>query len=181
MCIFSFIIGKSSQNKKLENIEKDLNFLTEYRNKFVEMTNKFYENKSLDNQLYTYLIEKSNKTELLLGQSGRVHYMPPFVNYTIPDYPIVLNTIPKFKTGTLQDFDISSSDNALVRKIGILKERQDFLNNADNLKTWFQIGSQTILSFPLSLLSFFGIVTTKKLQIITASSILKSLMVLFGF
>ena len=173
MCILSVIIGKSSQNKKLQNIEKDLNFLTDYRNKFVEMTNKYYENKSLDNQLYTYLIEKSNKTELLLGQSGRVHYMPPFVNYTIPDYPIVLNTIPKFKTGALQNFDISSSDNALVRKIGILKERQESLINTDNLKTWFQIGSQAILSFPISLLSFFGIVTTNTLQSITASTIFK--------
>jgi len=173
ICILSVIIGKSSHGKKLQNIEMDLSFLIEYRNRFVELVNEYHVNRSLDNQLYTYLMEKSNKTELLLGQTGRVHYMPPFTNYTIPDYPIVLNTIPKFKTGALLDFDISSSDDVLLRKIGILKEGQESLNNDDNLKTWFQIGSKAILSLPLSLLNFFGIISTNTLKSFTASSIFK--------
>jgi hypothetical protein len=173
MCILSVIIGKSSQNKKLQNIEKDLNFLTDYRNKFVEMANNYYENKSFDNNLYHELIENSNKAQRLLGATGIITYKPPYSNLMYSNYPIALNTIPMFKTGKIEIFDITSTDDTFLRKIGILKERQESLNNADNLKTWFQIGSQAVLSFPLSLLSFFGIVTTNKLEIITTSSLFK--------
>lgn len=173
MSILSVIIGKARQSKNILTVEKELIFLIDYRNMFIDLANKFYKSNLLDNNLYNELIENSNKAQRLLGTTGIITYKPPYSNLMYSNYPIAINTIPMFKTGNIDVFDITSTDDTFLRKIGILKERQESLSNSNNLKTWFQLGSQAVLSFPLSLLSFFGIITSNTLHSFTSSAFFK--------
>lgn len=51
---------------------------------------------------------------------GVMTFKPAFQNYVINNYPLIINTIPKFSDGTIESFEIKSVDNSLLRYIGSL-------------------------------------------------------------
>lgn len=171
--LLAILLGKYTHLEKIRDLENKLNFLSDYRNKFVDMANEFINNDNLNKELYYELIENSNKAQRLLGETGSVTYKAPFSNLIHYNYKIVLNTIPQFKTGNIDHFEITSADDSLVRQCGILKEILQSLVSENNINMWFQIGSREILYFPLRLLSFTGILSFSKLENITTSNMFK--------
>jgi len=170
--LFAIFLGWRSHKKNINSIEEKINFLYNYQNKFIAMATSYANNK-FDEQIYIYLTENSNKVQIVLGQTGRIYYKPPFSAFAYDNYPIVLNTIPQFRARTIENFDISSSDDTMIRKIGILKESKDYFISQDTITHWFQLGSQMILALPIKVLEFFGILPHRCYNTITSSKIFK--------
>ncbi len=101
-------------------------------------------------------------------------YIAPFQTYHVPNYHIILNTIPKFREGTVVNFDVNSVDDCLLRHLGHEEER--IKNKEKNLRNpfiWFRWGFQEILSIPIYFLGWFGIFNSRTIERITNNIIFK--------
>lgn len=170
------ILYKTSRKNK-----NKFDFANEFRSRFINLTNHYfstYDNWNrkgeIDHQEYFWLTKNVNTMQGNLGKTGVMHYMAPFQSYQIPHYQIVINTLPKLRDNTVVEFDINASDDALIRHLGILEELI-IVNNAElkNPFKWFQIGFHKIMSLPLMILNWFGIIGNNTLYTIMANTIYK--------
>jgi len=140
------IIGFVQVYNRHLKVVKNISFAGEYRNKFIEFSNKYFETYGrwsragdFDGQLYVWLTMNVSKIQGNLGTFGIMDYIAPFQTYRVSNYQIVINTIPKFRDGTVKDFDVNSVDDCLLRYIGYLEEySQDTQKNLKNLLVWFR-------------------------------------------
>jgi hypothetical protein len=158
------------------------NFICEYRDKFMEFANKYFENYdrfykthgSFNGDLYTWLTKNVNKAQDLLGHTGRMEYIAAFRLYRISNYQIVINTLPKFRDGSIESFDVNSTDDCLLRYLGQLDEAFEKSKKAlKNPIIWFKIGIQEILSIPLFILNWFGIFSNRTVNRIIGGTLYK--------
>lgn len=176
-----FIIGFIQVYKRHNRVVKKIEFADEYRYKFVEFSNKYFESYdrwsrsgNFDGEKYVWLTMNVSRIQNNLGTFGIMDYIAPFQTYQISNYQIVINTIPKFRDGSIQDFDVNSVDDSLLRYIGYLNEYQkDTLRNLKNPVIWFREGFREILSIPIFILSWFGIISNRTLNSIKNSLIYK--------
>lgn len=176
-----FIIGFVQVYNRHSRVVKKIDFAGEYRNKFIEFSNKYFETYDrwsragdFDGQLYVWLTMNVSKIQGNLGTFGIMDYIAPFQTYRVSNYQIVINTIPKFRDGTVKDFDVNSVDDCLLRYIGYLEEySQDTQKNLRNPIVWFREGFREILSVPIFILSWFGIISNRTVNSIKDSLIYK--------
>ena len=115
-----------------------------------------------------------SKIQSNLGTFGVMDYIAPFQTYRVSNYQIVINTIPKFRDGTVKDFDVNSVDDCLLRYIGYLEEySQDTQKNLRNPIVWFREGFREVLSIPIFILNWFGIISNRTVNSIKDSLIYK--------
>jgi len=179
--LFILIIGFRVVYRKHKKTLDSYDFAFNYRNKFIECSNKYFKNHDrwsqsgeLDNELYVWLTKNVNKVQRDLGSFGIMDYMAPFQRYHVENYQIIVNTIPKFRNGQIQEFDVTSVDDCLLRYIGYQEERIE--ENRKNLKNpfvWFRIGFQEIISIPLYIFNWFGIFSKRTVNSIMDSVIYK--------
>lgn len=127
--LFIIVTGFVVLRKSYVLTQEKLDFTSEYRNQFVSFVNNFnktynrFERRGeVDHEKYVWLTKNANKMQGILGQTGLMEYIGPFQQYTISNYNIIINTIPKFRDNTITDFDINSADDCLLRYIGIVEE-----------------------------------------------------------
>lgn len=176
-----FIIGFIQVYNRHNRIAKKIEFADEYRYEFVEFSNKYFESYdrwsrsgNFDGEKYVWLTMNVSRIQNNLGTFGIMDYIAPFQTYKVSNYQIVINTIPKFRDGSIQDFDVNSVDDSLLRYIGYLNEYQkDTLRNLKNPFIWFREGFREILSIPIFILSWFGIISNRTLNSIKNSLIYK--------
>lgn len=176
-----FIIGFIQVYYRQNRVVKKIEFADEYRYKFVEFSNKYFESYdrssrsgNFDGEKYVWLTMNVSRIQNNLGTFGIMDYIAPFQTYKVSNYQIVINTIPKFRDGSIQDFDVNSVDDSLLRYIGYLNEYQkDTLRNLKNPLIWFREGFREILSIPIFILSWFGIISNRTLNSIKNSLIYK--------
>ncbi len=181
--IFILIVGFVKVYKQDRNLKKDHEFAFNYRNKFVQFANNYskgYDRWSrtgnIDSELYVWLTKNVSKMQSDVGIFGYMDYIAPFQTYQVSNYQIIVNTIPKFRDGQIQDFDINSVDDCLLRYLGFLEERSNSTQkNLRNPIIWFRIGFQEIISISLFILNWFGIFSTKTVNSIMNSVIYKIL------
>ena len=179
--ILVLLIGAIEVFKRHFRVINQINFADEYRNKFVELTNKFSQNYehfnhsgNLDNELYVWLTMNVNKIQSNVGSFGVMTYKPAFQNYMINNYQIIINTLPKFREGKVENFDVVSVDDCLLRYIGHLEEcKKDTQKNVKNPIIWFREGFKEIISLPIFILSWFGIFSRKTVDNIKDSVVFK--------
>lgn len=167
--------------KSHSRVIKKIDFAGEYRNKFIELANKYFENYdrysrkgNLDNKLYIWLTMNVNKIQSNIGSIGLTSYKPAYQNYIINNYQIIINTIPKFIQGQIDNLDIGPVDDCLLRYIGQLEEYQkDTEKNIKNPIVWFREGFKEIISIPLFILNSFGIFSHRTVDYIKDSFIFK--------
>jgi hypothetical protein len=71
-----------------------LEFAGEFRNRFV----KYCNSEGQDTETYNWLILNCNKMQTQMGKYGVYRaFRPPYENYIINNYPIVLNMIPEVR------------------------------------------------------------------------------------
>ncbi|MCZ2247767.1 MAG: hypothetical protein LC111_03300 [Bacteroidia bacterium] len=178
-----FIIGFVQVYNRHSRVVKKIDFAGEYRNKFIEFSNKYFETYDrwsragdFDGQLYVWLTMNVSKIQGNLGTFGIMDYIAPFQTYRVSNYQIVINTIPKFRDGTVKDFDVNSVDDCLLRYIGYLEEySQDTQKNLKNPIVWFREGFREVLSIPIFVLNWFGIISSRTVNSIKDSLIYKVL------
>ena len=183
-----FIIGFVQVYNRHSGVVEKIDFAVEYRNKFVKFTNKYFQthdrysrSSDFDGELYVWLTMNVSKIQNYVGSFGVVSYKPASQNYMINNYQIIINTIPKFREGRVWNFDVGAVDDCLLRYIGYLKEySKDTLKNLRNPIVWFREGFRKILSVPIFILSWFGIISNRTVNSITDSLIYKVIAGLFA-
>lgn len=176
-----FIIGFVQVYNRHNRVVKKIDFAGEYRNKFVKFSNKYFENYdrwsrsgNFDGEQYVWLTMNVCRIQNYVGTFGIMDYIAPFQTYKVSNYQIIINTIPKFRDGSIKDFDVNSVDDSLLRYIGYLDEYQkDTQRNLKNPIIWFREGFREILSIPIFILSWFGIISNRTLNSIKDSLIYK--------
>lgn len=183
------IIGLFQVYSRHSKVVRNSDFAGEYRYKFVFFANKYFQkydryNRSgdFDTELYVWLTMNVSKIQNHVGSFGVMSYKPAFQNYMFDNYHIIINTIPKFRDGQVEVFDVGAVDDCLLRYIGYLEEcRKRTLKNLKNPITWFREGFIEILSLPIFLLSSFGIISNRTLNSIKDSLVYKAIGGLLAF
>jgi hypothetical protein len=178
-----FVVGFFQVYNLHSRVNKKIAFANEYRNKFNLLTNKYFEtydswsrSGNFDGELYVWLTMNVNQMQEYLGNQGVMEYIAPFQTYKISNYQIVINTIPKFRDGSIKDFDINSVDDCLLRYIGYLKGIiNENMKNLKNPIIWFREGFREVLSIPIFILNWFGIISSRTVSSIKDSLIFKAI------
>ena len=156
ICILFFIMlwGLAHTIIHLRTAKIEENFVNEYYNKFASK----YDAQEFDDELYIWLTKKANKIQVILGVNGILDYIGPFRQYRISNYQVIVNTLPKFRNGSIVPEDIGFAEDSLLRYSGVAEIRSEkYLSKLKNPIIWFQIGMQQILAIPITFLSYFGI------------------------
>ena len=159
------LIGFYQIFKRIKSFNEKYTFAIEY----LDALKSYLESNGQDIQSYSWLINRSNKMQNQMGSQGLLgFYRPPYQNYGIPNYPIILNMLPDLRTA-LSDSFLSRSlasqyanalQEAIVRHIGSI---EDAINNQKkyfrNPIVWLRQGIRMLLSLPANLLNWLGIIT----------------------
>jgi hypothetical protein len=175
--VIGFVLVYNRHSRVIKRIE----FAGEYRNKFIEFANKYFKNYDrwsrtgdFDGELYVWLTMNVSKIQNYVGSFGEMTYKPAFQNYMINNYQIIINTIPKFREGQVENFDVGAVDDCLLRYIGHLEEySKDTNKNLRNPIVWFREGFKEVMSIPIFILSWFGIISNRTVNSIKNSLIYK--------
>lgn len=178
-----FVVGFINVYKRHSRIVEKIDFAGEFRNKFVELANIYFQDAAkysrsgtLDNDLYVWLTLNVSKMQSIVGSFGVMSYKPAFQNYMVNNYQIIINTLPKFREGQVHHFDASSVDDCLLRYIGSSEEyKKEMESNLKNPLVWFREGFQVIFSIPLFIFRAFGIFSPMTVHSITDSAIFRIL------
>ncbi len=173
--ITGFIVLRKRYTTSVSN----LNFTNEYRNSYIELANYFYKTYdqyegrgNVNSEKYTWLTKNANKMQVMLGQTGIIHYVAPFQKYSVPNYQVLLNTLPKFREKYLHHSEVNTVDDALLRYYGILEERvQVYQKELRNPFLWFKQGFKEFFSLPIYIINWFGIIPDRLVGKITSNII----------
>jgi hypothetical protein len=179
--ILTIGIGLYTILNKLKGFQNDLKFAFEYRDKYVSFANTFLStynqfsgNGTIDNEKYIWLTKYVTKIQSNMGQFGIIDLIPPFQTYHIKNYQLIVNSIPKFRAQNIDKFEINSTDDSLLRYIGNLEEIiNQVQKKIKNPIIWFQEGIQSIISLPLHILSWFGIISKQLIYKVKGNIIFK--------
>ena len=176
-----FIIGFVQVYNRNLRVVKKIDFAGEYRNKFIEFSNKYFETYDrwssagdFDGQLYIWLTRNVSRIQGNLGSFGIMDYIAPFQTYRVSNYQIIINTLSKFRAGQVQNFDAGLVDDCLLRYIGYLEDyNKETAKDVKNPIVSFREGFKVIISIPLFIISSFGIFSRRTVDNIMDSFIFK--------
>lgn len=179
--LFVFAIGFIKLFRFFNHLQNDYDFAFEYRNKFVEFSNKYFKTfdrwsraGDFDSELYVWLTKNVSKIQSNVGYFGIMDYIAPFQTYKVSNYQIIINSIPKFRDGHIQEFDVNSVDDCLLRYLGHTEEKVNASQkNLKNPIIWFRVGFQEIISLPLFILNWFGIFSSRTVDKVMESTLYK--------
>lgn len=124
-----FIIGFIQVYNRHNRVVKKIEFADEYRYKFVEFANKYFQtydrysrSGDFDGELYVWLTMNVSKIQNYVGSFGVMSYKPAFQNYMINNYQIIINTIPKFREGQVENLYGSLSQKAFKGELSIKED-----------------------------------------------------------
>jgi hypothetical protein len=173
------LIGFLNLFSNLKLLVRRLEFLSEYRNKFIQLSNFYFSShyaaaRTYEPELYTWLTLNSNKAQRDIGSFGVGAFIAPFQSYKITNYQFIINSLPKFRDGHIHQNEVTTVDQALLRCIGYLREIEEGLRrDIRNPVKWFQFGVKYILSLPARFLNWFGIINDNAVDKIIANGFFK--------
>lgn len=139
-----------------------------FANSFLAKLQEYLESLGKDTDAYSWLLNRSNKMQSQMGNQGiYAHYKPPYENYMINNYAIIINMIPELRRA-LQDslFSSIASDysnslqEAIIRHIGTIEDITNEIKvELKNPFIWLREGVRKIIATPTNLLAWFGLIT----------------------
>jgi hypothetical protein len=132
---------------------------------FLEQFQKYAASRGQDTEAYGWLVHRSTKMQQHMGDSGiYAYYKPPFANYQVTNYAVVLNGIPElrqaYETGYVSDVGGQTAAallEAIVRYMGQLDDlRESHLRDMKNPFVWLRDGVRLVIASPVYLLSWMG-------------------------
>ena len=144
----------------------------------------YVQSRGNDSQAYAWLIRNSNKMQMHLGANGiYAAYRPPHANFQYANYPIILNMLPDLRNA-LEDTILCDSDlvrqysmalqDTLGRHVGSLEDADEL--NAKALRNpviWMREGARVITAFPLTLLSWLGVISERSITRFTSGRVFR--------
>lgn len=186
--IVVIITGHVVLRRKHNKLCADREFTEKYRNKFNQLVKKYFRtyNKldragQLDGNAYTWLTTNINEMQYMLGNLGLVDYKPAYQSNYLPNYKILLNTVPKFRNDSINESEASFVDDCLLKYLGELEKGIDiFRSKYCNPIDCLQYGVRKILSTPVELLGWFGIISDSVVRKTLASRLFEVIKGLLG-
>lgn len=179
-----FLLGFFTLRSAYKKVVVKLRLGIDFRSKFIDWCQSRFE----DQEAYNWLMLHSTKMQIDMGVEGEYSsFRPPFENYIVHNYQIIMNMIPEIRKLYRMHDDIlgrpsltnineyiNKVDEALLRYIGTTKElEQKSESEKQNPMMWFRVGVERILSFPFAFLSYFGVLSSRSLNAIQANLIFK--------
>lgn len=135
---------------------------------------EYVESRGQQQNSYQWMVQHANRMQLQLGRGGiMAHYRPPFESHYVTNYPIVLNMVPELR----RSFGMSIGDDrlanefaqliqdALVRHYGDLDEELETgARRLLNPIVWLRQGIWFLLSLPVRVLAWFGIIPARRIH-----------------
>lgn len=174
MLITILVIGVIKVFKDWNEHQQSLKFTFSFINKFREFGNDLF-NKQFNQESYQWLKLNSFKMQSLSGDFGVAQsFKPPGANYFFKGYQIIINGVTEVKniyqrmSGSfgglsiewqmLQE-SIGMIDDALLSYLGFLENKSEQKIKAiKNPIIWFREGIQFIVTLPISLIYWSGII-----------------------
>ena len=173
---------------KYRELANKIIFTNEYANKFSE----YIISKGTAESTYAWLTAKAHKLQSEMGDLGIYNkFNMPHSNVIYKNYPVILNLLPLIRREFDSQLSLSVNEysalmgEALLRYLGVLEtSREEFTKESRNPFIWIREGVRFLLASPIYLLSWFGLIGTKKTNTIANSSIfgfLSGVSTLIGF
>lgn len=145
-------------------------------NYFYETYDKYERRGNIQSEKYTWLTKNANKMQILLDKTGIITYVDPSRNYSVPNYHLIINILPKFRQDSLHYNEVVMVEDSLIRYNGILEEWLELhLKELNNPFHWFKYGFKEFFGLPLYIINWFGIISDKTVTNITSNIIFKVL------
>jgi hypothetical protein len=138
-------------------------------NEFLEKFGVYFKSHGEDYQTYAWLIQKSPKVQLEMGGFGYLaSFRPPYANYLINNYQIMLNILPQIRKEFEEDSYLRNGrvlneygalvQESLLRYLGSLSEDHEIARKqVKNPVIWLTEGVSWVLLFPVSVLNWVGV------------------------
>ncbi len=158
---------------------------------FLNNLKNYIRSNGKDLESYSWLLNRSNRMQNQMGSDGVYgYYSPPYKNYRISNYPIILNMLPDLREAFENNFPsvglISQYSNslqeAIIRYIGSIEDGiEEQKSKIKNPFIWLREGFRKIIAFPLSILGWLGIITEFTVYKITSNFIFKTVSGIVAF
>jgi hypothetical protein len=111
-----------------------------------------------------------------LGSYGVMVYRAPLGAFVANNYQILINTLPKFAQNNVDQFEVNSSRDCLLRYAGSMEllERKE-RGKLKNPLIWFSEGFRQLLALPVYLLNWFGLLNDRSVRKFTGNLVFKFL------
>lgn len=173
------LFGAFLNISKWYKLSKSNNYISNFRECFIEWCNSGMS----DEQAYMKLIAQSPKSQSLLAGWGTISFKPPYANYIVHDWNIVLNGIPTIRqysndsilSGRTVGEYIRLVDDALLRAIGSYSDDIETTRGAIfNPITLLRDGLSFTITLPIFILSEFGLISNRAYKWIISSVFVKA-------
>jgi hypothetical protein len=166
------VIGLLRVNRKVKAQSEYRNFAINYLNNFREFSSGLM-NESFDAEKYQWLKLNSSKMQIMMGSYGVATYKPPGANFMYNNYQVIVNGITEIKDMYVRMVDgfglslekkmlresIGMIDDILLTYIGYLENNSEELTKElKNPFVWFREGVRFIVTFPIYLMHWSGLI-----------------------
>ncbi len=165
------VLGFVVKFVEVYNLDRRLTFTKEYRDKFIALCNDIFSNNHFDQSVYYELTAAVKEMQTELGDDGIYAYVQDNLKgVATRNYQALVNFLPELRTAISEKQNsimamrlsksITDCDDMFVRHIGTLTSQIDTTRKeAKNPFSCFAEGVRTIISFPILLLKWFGIIS----------------------
>ncbi len=184
-----FIIGRTEIVSDIKRLMKRLDFTNEYLGRFDKVAVTLLHHKqNIDSATvdeYTWLLENVEKIQREVRNNGVLAgYRPAYTNYYFTNYHLFLNTLPALREGEADCPQVGFCIDGLIKHRGALGHYEESLNNdLRNPIIWLRRGVQFVVSFPLRVLVWSGLLSDTRFSSLhkgAAVKIISGLITLFG-
>lgn len=194
--IIIFCIGLVRSIYDYYNVLKRNNFSFDYINNFRKFGSQLVEQEHFDSENYQWLMMNSSKMQTMMGSYGIASsYKPPFANFMYNNYQLVVNGIREIKDNFQRaagsyglSFEkrwviesINIVDDALLTFVGAIGDVLDEAKkDLKNPLIWLREGVRFIVTSPISLMYWSGLMKYRTYNVISNNLFVKFLSFLIG-
>lgn len=182
--VLIIFVGHILKRIQISKLRERLRYTTEFNNKFFQMINILFDERRLDNVLYSYCLHEIDKIQKELANDGLIsEYVDRLHGIQGRNYQLFMNIMPEIRQ--MISFDnfiveervrqlIGCCDDALKRHIGNLDRLIESASKGlFNPFTCFGEGIRWLVGLPLDILLWCGIINQSREQRIRTNYVYK--------
>jgi hypothetical protein len=158
-------LGLIDLTSELNRLSRKLQFVVEFQQRWVRYFQALQQGQSAPAD-YTWLAMRQPRMSSELGSADRIDYRPPFSNYVVSNYPALVNTLAAARSspGAPPNM-VNLVDQLLISLGGVIQYRHESLvSKLSNPLYLVGRGLRLVVSFPLLLLSWSGLLPASSLE-----------------